>query len=144
MGAIDQQEFMIAMQGEDTSLWSVPCGFFPPVSPLANDAGMSVLAGKRDYAAGKKAMEAAGYQGEKLVLLVPSDGVTKPLCDVAAEMLKRVGMNVDYQAMDIATWVQRRTVTKPPAEGGWNLFCTGFSSLDVLNPATHLPLRGNG
>jgi peptide/nickel transport system substrate-binding protein len=144
MGAIDQQEFMIAMMGEDTSLWTVPCGFFPPISPLANDAGMSVLTGKRNYEAVKKALEVAGYQGEKLVLIVPTGGVTKPLCDVAADMLKRVGMNVDYQTMDVATWVQRRTVTKPPAEEGWNLLCTGFPGLDFLNPATHLALRGNG
>src|SRR5271157_5866320 len=73
MGAIDQKEFMIAMQGDDTSLWSAPCGFFPPVSTLASDAGMSVLAGKRDYAAVRKALDVAGYQGEKLVLLVPTD-----------------------------------------------------------------------
>ena len=76
MGAIDQKEFMIAMMGEDTSLWSVPCGFFPPVSPLASDAGMSALTGKRDYAAVKKALEAAGYQGEKVVLMGATDQPT--------------------------------------------------------------------
>ena len=48
MGAIDQKEFMIAMNGEDTSLWSVPAGFFPPTSPLASDAGMSAVTGKVD------------------------------------------------------------------------------------------------
>ena len=56
---------MIAMMGEDTSLWSVPCGFFPPISPLASDAGMAALTGKRDYAAVKKALEAAGYAGRE-------------------------------------------------------------------------------
>ena len=59
-------------------------------------------------------------------------------------MLKRVGMDVDYQATDWGTVVQRRALTKPPAEGGWNLFCTGFSGLDFFTPASHLPLRGNG
>ena len=145
MGAIDQKEFMIAMQGEDTSLWSVPCGFFPPVSPLASDAGMSVLTGKRDYAAVKKALEAAGYQGEKVVLMGATDQPANyPLAEIAADMLKRVGVNVDYQATDWGMVVQRRALTKPPAEGGWNLFCTGFSGLDFFTPASHLPLRGNG
>ena len=59
-------------------------------------------------------------------------------------MLKRVGVNVDYQATDWGMVVQRRALTKPPAEGGWNLFCTGFSGLDFFTPASHLPLRGNG
>ena len=57
MGAIDQKEFMIAAMGEDTSLWPVPEGFFPPLSPLASDAGMAALTGKRDYAEVKKALE---------------------------------------------------------------------------------------
>jgi peptide/nickel transport system substrate-binding protein len=145
MGVIDQTQFMIAMMGEDTSLWSVPCGFFPPVSPLASDVGMSLLTGKRDYTAVAKALEAAGYQGEKLALIVPADDPNnKPLADVAADVLKRVGMNVDYQATDFGTWIQRRAVTKPPKEGGWNLLCSGFPSLDILTPATHVALRGNG
>jgi peptide/nickel transport system substrate-binding protein len=145
MGAIDQKEYMIAMMGEDTSLWSVPNGFFPPLSPLASDAGMAAVTGKRDYDAVKKALIDAGYKGEKLVLMVPSDQpFNKAGSDVAAEMLKRVGMNVDYQSTDWGTVVQRRALTKPPAEGGWNLFVTGFSGLDFFTPASHLPLRGNG
>ena len=60
---------MVAAQGEDTSLWSVPCGFFAPSSPLASDMGLTVLTGKRDYAAVKNALETAGYQGEKVVLM---------------------------------------------------------------------------
>jgi peptide/nickel transport system substrate-binding protein len=131
--------------GDDTSLWSVPAGFFPLTSPLASDAGMSALTDKRDYAAVKKALEVAGYQGEKVVLMVGTDQpVLNALSNVAAEMLKRVGMNVDDQATDWGMVVQRRALTKPPAEGGWNLFCTGFSGLDFVSPASHLPLRGNG
>jgi peptide/nickel transport system substrate-binding protein len=145
MGAIDQTEFMIAMMGEDPSLWSVPSGYFPALSPLASEAGMSALTGPRDYAAVKRALEAAGYQGEKVVLMVATDQPTNnALSNVTADMLKRVGMNVDYQATDWGMVVQRRALTKPPAEGGWNLFCTGFSGLDWFTPASHLPLRGNG
>lgn len=145
MGAIDQREFMIAAMGQDTSLWTVPCGFFPPTSPLASDAGMSALTGKRDYSAVKKALEQAGYQGEKVVFMVGTDqAILKYLSDVGVDMLQRVGVNVDYQATDWGMVVQRRALTKPPAEGGWNLFCTGFSGLDFSTPASHLPLRGNG
>ncbi|HXA26051.1 MAG TPA: ABC transporter substrate-binding protein [Acetobacteraceae bacterium] len=145
MGAIDQKEYMTAIMGEDTSLWSAPCGFFPPVSPLASDAGLSVFGGKRDYGAVKKALEAAGYQGERVVLMGATDQPANyPLAEVAADMLKRVDVNVEYQATDWGMVVQRRALTKPPAEGGWNMFCTGFSGLDFSTPASHLPLRGNG
>ena len=40
---------MVASRGDDTSLWSVPLGFFPSVSPLASDAGLS--RGRRRLAA---------------------------------------------------------------------------------------------
>jgi peptide/nickel transport system substrate-binding protein len=112
---------------------------------LASDAGLSALTGPRDYAAVKTALEKAGYQGEKVVLMGATDQPTNyPLAEVAADMLKRVGVTVDYQATDWGMVVQRRALTKPPAEGGWNMFCTGFSGLDFFTPASHLPLRGNG
>jgi peptide/nickel transport system substrate-binding protein len=80
-----------------------------------------------------------------VVLMSATDQPTNyPLALVAADMLKRVGLSVDYQATDWGTVVQRRALTKPPSEGGWNLFCTGFSGLDWFTPASHLPLRGNG
>ena len=139
MGAIDQKEFMIAVNGEDASLYTVPCGYFPPASPMASDAGMQVLTGKRDYGAVKTALEKAGYQGEKVVLMVGTDQpVLNALSPVAADTLKKVGVNVDYQATDWGMVVQRRALTKPPAEGGWNLFITGFSGLDFFTPASHL------
>jgi len=145
MGAIDQTEFMTAMMGTDKSLWDVPVGFFPPISAMSSNAGMAALTGRRDNAAVKKALVEAGYKGEKVVLLVATDyPILKALGDVSADMLKRVGMNVDYQATDWGTVVQRRASTKPPAEGGWNMFNTGFSGLDFFTPAGDLPLRGNG
>jgi peptide/nickel transport system substrate-binding protein len=145
MGAIDQKEFMTAMMGDDTSLWTTPLGYFPPASALSNDAGVTALTSPRDFAAVKAELERAGYQGETVVLMSATDQPTNyPLALVAADMLKRVGVPVDYQATDWGTVVQRRALTKPPAEGGWNLFCTGFSGLDWFTPASHLPLRGNG
>jgi peptide/nickel transport system substrate-binding protein len=105
---------------------------------------MSALTSKRDYAAVKKALEVAGYQGEKVVFMVPTDQpVPNALSNAAFDMLKRVGMNVDYQATDWGTVVQRRASAKPPTEGGWNLFVTGFAGLDFFSPASHLALRGN-
>ena len=135
----------MAVRGEDPSLWSVPAGFFPPTSPLASDAGLSVLTGKRDYAAVKRALEIAGYQGEKVVQIVATDiPMANAASNITADVLKRVGINVEYQAMDWGTVAQRRTSTKPPHEGGWNLFCVGLPGLFCFTPATHVPLRGAG
>ena len=142
---IDQKDFMIAANGTDAKLWHVPSGFFCPELPMGSTTGLSVFEGKRDYAAAAKALKDAGYKGEKVVLMAPTDqAILKAECDVAAEMLKKVGMNVDYQAMDWGTVVQRRAQEKSPAEGGWNMFITGWSGLDQSNPIGHVFLRGNG
>jgi len=142
---IDQTDFMTAMMGTDQSLWHVPAGFFPPGMPMASDAGMAALAGPRDAEAARTALRAAGYRGERIVLMAPVDFPwLKALADVAADTLKRVGFDVDYQAIDWGTLVQRRASKNPPDRGGWNVFCTGWPGIEIATPASNPPLRANG
>ena len=142
---VDQTEAMIAVMGADPALRKVPCGFFPPNSPMASDAGMAVLTGRRDDDRARRELRVAGYKGETVALMVPTDYPNlKAASDVAAEMMKRAGMDVDYQAADWGTVTQRRASKKPPTEGGWNAFCTAPSGDDLATPATNFPLRGNG
>jgi peptide/nickel transport system substrate-binding protein len=143
--AVDQTEFMTAVAGDDASMYHVPVGLFCPGTPMANDAGMSVFAGKRDYEAVKQEIIAAGYKGEKVVLLAPTDfPILKALADVNADMFKKVGLNVDYQAMDWGTVVQRRTKMDPIDQGGWNVFNTFWGGLDQFSPVADSFLRGTG
>jgi len=142
---IDQNEAMIAVIGTDPSLRKVPTGFFPPGSPMASNAGMKVLDGPRDYDLAKRELKAAGYDGAPVALMVPQDyPILKAASEISAEMMKRAGMVVDYQAVDWGTAVQRRASKKPASQGGWNAFCTNFSADELSSPATHLALRGNG
>jgi peptide/nickel transport system substrate-binding protein len=46
--------------------------------------------------------------------------------------------------MDWATLVQRRVKTEPVDQGGWSIFHTSWSGMDMINPAGHVFLRGNG
>ncbi len=145
LGAIDQREYMIGANGTDPKLWHVPAGYFCPELPMGSATGLSVFEGKRDYAAVAKEIKAAGYKGEKVVLMVPTDqAVLKAECDVAADMLKKIGINLDYQAMDWGTLVQRRAQERSPDKGGWSMFITGWSGLDQSNPVGHVFLRGIG
>ena len=145
LGAINQTEYMIAGNGTDPKLWHVPAGFFCPELPMGSTAGLSVFEGKRDYAKVAQEIKAAGYKGEKVVLMVPTDqAVLKAECDVANSMLKKIGMNVEYQAMDWGTLVQRRAQEHSPEKGGWNMFVTGWSGLDQSNPVGDVFLRGIG
>ena len=60
-----------------------------PDTPLATDAGMEALTGKRDLAKVKRDIEAAGYKGEKVVVLTPTDiPWSKALADITADRLQ--------------------------------------------------------
>ncbi len=143
--AIDQNDFVTAVVGDDPALSHTPTGLFCPGTPMANDAGLDVLAGKRDYEAARREIIAAGYKGERVVLLAPTDfPILKALADVTADVFKKVGLNVDYQAMDWGTVVQRRAKKDPIDKGGWNVFCTFWGGLDQFSPVAHSFMRGLG
>ena len=143
--AVLQSDYMSAVVGDDPTLWRDKVGYFPPGTPMANDAGMANLTGPRDLAKVKQELAAAGYKGEKLVLLAPQDiESVKALADISADLFKRIGLNVDVQAMDWATLVQRRVKMDSPDQGGWSVFHTFWSGLDQFSPAANVYLRGNG
>ncbi|HEY0419845.1 MAG TPA: ABC transporter substrate-binding protein, partial [Acetobacteraceae bacterium] len=145
LGAITQADYMTAVNGEDRSRWRDDVGYFCPGTPMANDAGMEALTSKRDLDQVKRKLAAAGYKGEPVVLLGPMDiPSTKALAEVTADLLRQLGMNLDFQAMDWATLVQRRVKTEPADQGGWSIYQTSWAGLDHFNPAGHAFLRANG
>jgi peptide/nickel transport system substrate-binding protein len=145
MGAIDQRDFMTAAIGSDPSLWQVPTGYFPPHSPMASDAGLDALTSRRDLDTVRRDLLAAGYRGETVVVILPASlWRARMFGEVAVDLLRRVGMTVDAQVMDTASWARRLVSTKAPDQGGWNVFCTSMQGTDALSPATHTALRGNG
>ena len=145
LGAVDQKDFMAAAAGDDPSLSHTPVGVFCPGTPMASDVGMDVLTGRRDLDKVRRDLQAAGYKGEKVVVLAATDfPIINAIANVGADMLKRCGMNVDYQAVDWGTVVQRRAKKDPPDKGGWNVFFTYWAGLDMFNPAVDQSIRGNG
>jgi peptide/nickel transport system substrate-binding protein len=143
--AISQEDTMLALAGEDPSRRYIPTGIFTPHTAMASDAGLSVFTAKRDYDAAKRALDAAGYKGERVAFMVPTDfPILKAEADVTADALRKMGMNVDYQATDWASVVARRAKRDPLDKGGWSVFCTFWAGTDQLNPAVHTFLRGNG
>ena len=143
--AIDQQSYMEAIVGNDPSMYRTPHGFFCPNTPMATTAGLEPLTGPRDYARAKELIKQAGYEGEKVVMLVASDYPQfKAIGDVAADMFGKVGMNVDYISTDWGTMLQRRNNRGPTDQGGWSCFATGWEGLDHMNPSNHYAIRGNG
>ncbi|WP_159992804.1 ABC transporter substrate-binding protein [Roseomonas sp. 18066] len=143
--AVSQTDCMTAVAGSDRSIWSDKVGIFSPASALASDAGMEKLNGSQDFASLRQELVEAGYKGEKVVFLAGADVPrTMAVCEVTAALMRRLGFNVDFIAADWGTVVQRILIRRPIDQGGWSAYCTYWSGLDQMNPATHSALRGNG
>ncbi|WP_439596065.1 ABC transporter substrate-binding protein [Falsiroseomonas sp.] len=145
VGALDQAAYMTAAFSEDRSLWRTDVGVFLPSTPMANEAGLSALQGPRDYDRVKREILAAGYKGEKVVVLQPMDlAILKVMSEVAVDMLRRCGLNAEAFSADWGTIVQRRGSREPVERGGWSAFISGFSAAGLLDPVANLGLRANG
>ena len=54
--------------------------------------------------------------------------------EVTADLLKKIGMTVDFVATDWGTVGQRRASKNPPGQGGWGMFHTWHAGADCANP----------
>jgi peptide/nickel transport system substrate-binding protein len=145
LGAFNQADYMMAVAGEDRAMWHAPVGFFTPGMPMASTEGMGAFAATPDYDAVKRALQKAGYKGERVVQLAATDpSFIQGLSDVAADMLRKCGINLDYQLSDWGTLTARRSSREPVGNGGWNCYMSAVTGIDMANPALNAPLRGNG
>ncbi len=144
LGAVAQKDFMTAIAGENPAMWRDGVGIFTPGTPMASDAGMTVLNSPRDMAKVRAAIKAAGYNNERTVLLAPGEPhYRKAMADVSYGMLTAAGFNVDVQSMDWGTAVVRREMKAPVDKGGWSVLCTTANGLDMQTPTLHF-LRTTG
>jgi peptide/nickel transport system substrate-binding protein len=143
--AIDQKEVMEAVAGAVPSLIKTDVGIFVPGTPMASTVGIEITHGPKNYDKLKQDLAAAGYQGEKIVVLAAS---TIPTiwaeAQVASDTLKKIGMNVDFQALEWGTVVQRRASQEPVDKGGWNIFYTFLGGFGNISPAPDIAIRSSG
>lgn len=143
LAAVDQREFMGAVVGENAS-WD-KAGFFAPGSEAASDAGMATLSDHPDLPALKRQIAQAGYQGERVVYLAVNDVPRiNAIAEVGADMLRKLGLNVDEVATDWGTVVQRSVSRQPLDKGGWSMFASFTGGYDMSSPGSANLLRGNG
>jgi peptide/nickel transport system substrate-binding protein len=143
--AMSQEDYMRALVGDDTALWKPLPGFFTPGTPLYTEEGGDVLKGPRNLDAAKKMLAESGYSGQPVTCLVAQDqSITKAQGDVTADLLKRLGMNVDFAAIDWGTVGTRRAQKTQPGQGGWQMFHTWHAGADCISPAAYNAIRANG
>jgi peptide/nickel transport system substrate-binding protein len=135
--AMSQEEYMHAFVGDDASLWKPLPGYISHGSPLYNEDGGDILKGPRQFDAAKRLLAQSGYAGEPITCLAAQDlPHHKAWGDVTADLLKRLGMNVDFAAVDWGTVIARRAQKKPPSQGGWHIYHTSIYGVDCVAPTT--------
>lgn len=145
LAGVNQTEYMQAVMGEERSLWNDRCGFFLPGSPSATEAGLEVMTGPRSLEKVKRDLEAAGYKGERVVFVVPTDLPSlNAMSLLAADMFRKVGINLDYQALDWGTVLPRLANREGLDRGGWSVWCNYIPGIIATSPATQSYLRGIG
>ena len=140
--AVNQEDYLQALVGD--SVPSRRCAaMFPCGTPYGTEAGSKLMDTRLDEA--RAMLKTSNYDGRKVVILNPGDlPSVGPMGDVTADLLQKLGMQVDLQVMDWGSLLARRALRKPPSEGGWNIFHTGAPAPEYADPASNYLLRGNG
>ncbi len=143
LAVVNQSDYMSAVAG-DAENWRTCYSVYACLG-YEETRGSTALSGPRDYDKAKKLVTEAGYNGEPVVLLDPADiPQLHAMALVTADMLKRLGLNVDVATTEWGTVIKRIYSKDPIAQGGWNVFVTGFATYDMINPATNRSLRAPG
>jgi peptide/nickel transport system substrate-binding protein len=142
--AISQEDYMRAFIGEGDNLWRPMAGYFAPGTPLYNEEGGEILKGPRRLDLAKRLLAEAGYAGEPITLIAAQDiAFHKVWGDVTADLLQRLGVKVDYAAVDLGTLLVRIQRKSPPNQGGWHMYISAFSGVDFAYPTIRL-FRADG
>jgi len=144
LAAINQEDYMRAAFGDDQRTWRTCAAMMPCGVKYVNELGKPDMPAL-NIAAARKLIAESGYNGERTVVLAPMDYVQLgAFGQVTADLMKRLGMNVDFQPVDWGTQIARTASREPVEKGGWSMFHTSGSMPSMLNPALNMYIRGQG
>ena len=133
LASMAQEPFLRAQVGVKELYRTCP-SMFTCGTPYGSAKGSDIQS-KSNMKKAQELVKASGYDGTPVVIIKPTDlAAIQKLPDVAAQLLRQAGFKVDLQAMDWNTVVTRRAKKEPPAQGGWNLFCTAWVAPDIWSP----------
>jgi peptide/nickel transport system substrate-binding protein len=143
MMGVRQTDYMQAVTGGEADAYQTCRSMFPCGSYYGADFPTDAMQGDIDKA--RAMLVASGYNGEKVVIINPTDLPTVgPMGDVTYDLLKRMGMNEEMAASDWGTVVKRRVSREPVEKGGWSIFHTYSPGNVRWTPMEHTMIRGLG
>ncbi len=139
---VDQDSYLRTMFG-DPEIWKICYAYFVCGGPLENAAGVKPDFGK-DPAKAKQLFADAGYKGEPIIILHPTDvQFMSAATQVLAEALRGIGVKVEMQQMDFAAMAARRANRAAPGQGGWHIGMTYWPGLNIADPVGNVPMQAS-
>lgn len=143
--AVQQSDYMQAVTANDENAYRLCHSFLPCGSPYEQTSKLDAMSDKPDLERARALVKESGYAGEKVVIINPTDYASiAPMGRITADLLQRLGMNVDLVETDWGTVLQRRASREPVEKGGWSIFHTWWQAIGITTPATNGYIRGQG
>ncbi|OBP75080.1 ABC transporter substrate-binding protein [Mesorhizobium loti] len=141
---VDQEAFLQASFGNPKYFRTIT-SLFGNDTPYSNDENTEWFKKGGDPEGAKRLLNEAGYAGEKIVLLQPTDWTeSSNASQLLAAELRKIGANVELAPSDWGGIVERRAKMGSVEEGGWSLFITDHSNYGTTQPHTNIDMVANG
>ncbi|WP_376100748.1 ABC transporter substrate-binding protein (plasmid) [Roseomonas sp. CCTCC AB2023176] len=142
--AVSQEDYLTAIAG-DAQYWRTCNSVYACGTPLSSEAGTEILRAPRSLDRARALLRESGYAGEKVIVLSAGEvQMMQSQALVTADLLKRLGMNVELQATDQGAFFSRRNNRELGARGSWHVFHTWITALDTVNPSVNFVTRADG
>jgi peptide/nickel transport system substrate-binding protein len=143
MYAVGQKDILTALTG-DPKYFRTCAAVFGCGTPHESSYGSEILI-ESNVEKAKQLLKEAGYKGEPVVILHPTDNPqvsAQPV--VIASALRKAGFAVELQSMDWQSVAARRASRKPLAEGGWSIHATTGPLIGITDPLRNQTVAANG
>ncbi|PBC04114.1 ABC transporter substrate-binding protein [Mesorhizobium sp. WSM3860] len=141
---VDQEAFLSVIS-PDPKYSSTVNSFFGSGNPVSNDENTGWFKKGGDPEKAKQLFAEAGYAGEKVVILDPTDWrEADNASQLLAVALQKIGVNAEVAPSDWGGLVARRNKKGPVEDGGWSIFITSESDYSRGDPITDSTLSMNG
>ncbi|MCK1440551.1 ABC transporter substrate-binding protein [Bradyrhizobium sp. 15] len=141
---IDQEAFLRVMC-PDPKYGRTVTSIFGNDTPYSNEENTHWFKTGGDPARAKQLFQEAGYAGEKIVILDPTNIVAfNDASQLLAAALRKIGVNAELAPMEWGEVVTRRANKGPIESGGWNIFITSNADYTLGDPIGTPALLASG
>lgn len=118
---------------------------FGSSTPYSNNENTGWYKKGGDSEKAKQLFREAGYAGEKVVILQPTNWAeASNAAQLLAATLRKIGINAELAPSDWGGVVARRANKGPVESGGWSIFITSSNDYSFGDPITAAWLTANG